>query len=180
MRQKNSQREPGGQRTLRSGATTPVSRDHAQGCSQILDAMASTLTFAPPSPDDLRAGTLGKQMRAFNYRVVGEYPEAQPVRLDVRDQDERLVAGVRAYVFLYWMHTDVLWVAQELRGQGLGSRLLGMAEAQGKALGARNAKLETFEWQARAFYVKQGYTEYGRIDDYVAGQYMAHMKKPLG
>ena len=141
--------------------------------------MASTLTFAPPSPDDLRAGTLGKQLRAFNYCVVGEYPEVQPVRLDVRDQDDHLVAGIRAYVFLYWMHTDVLWVAQEQPGRGLGSRLLGMAEAQGKALGARNVKLETFEWQARAFYIKQGYTEYGRIDDYVAGQYMAHMKKPL-
>jgi ribosomal protein S18 acetylase RimI-like enzyme len=150
-----------------------------QGRSQILDAMASTLTFAPPSPEDLRAGTLGKQLRAFNYRVVGEYPDIQPVRLDVRDQDSRLVAGIRAYVLLDWMHTDLLWVAQDRRGQGLGSRLLGMAEAQARALGARNAKLETFEWQARAFYIKQGYAEYARIDDYVSDQYLAYLKKPL-
>jgi len=73
----------------------------------------------------------------------------------------------------------VLWVAQEHRGLGLGARILGMAEAQGKALGARNAKLETFEWQARAFYLKQGYAEYARIDDYVQGQYLALMRKPL-
>lgn len=136
-------------------------------------------TFAPPSPDDLQAGTLGKQLREFNYRVVGEYPQVQPVRLDVRDLDGRLVAGIRAYVFLCWLQTDVLWVAEEQRGHGLGSRLLGMAEAQGKALGARNAKLETFEWQARTFYVKQGYAEYARIDGYIEGQYLALMKKPL-
>lgn len=142
--------------------------------------MAYSFTFAPPSPEDLQAGTLGKQLREFNYRAVGEYPQAQPVRLDVRDPDGRLVAGIRSYVFVSWLQTDVLWVAEDQRGNGLGARLLGMAEAQGKALGAKNAKLETFEWQARAFYIKQGYAEYARIDDYIQGQYLALMRKPLG
>ena len=142
--------------------------------------MAYSFTFAPPSPEDLQAGTLGKQLREFNYRAVGEYPQAQPVRLDVRDPDGRLVAGIRSYVFVYWLQTDVLWVAEDQRGQGLGSRLLGMAEAQGKALGAKNAKLETFEWQARSFYTQQGYAEYARIDDFFQGQYLALMRKPLG
>ena len=141
--------------------------------------MASSFTFAPPSLEDLQAGTLGKHMREFNYRTVGEYPQVQPVRLDVRDLDGRLVAGIRSYVFVYWLQTDVLWVAEDQRGKGLGARLLGMAEAQGKALGAKNAKLETFEWQARAFYLKQGYAEYARIDDYIQGQYLALMRKPL-
>lgn len=142
--------------------------------------MAYSFTFAPPSPEDLQAETLGKQLREFNYRAVGEYPQAQPVRLDVRDPDGRLVAGIRSYVFVYWLQTDVLWVAEDQRGQGLGSRLLRMAEAQGKALGAKNAKLETFEWQARSFYTKQGYAEYARIDDFIQGQYLALMRKPLG
>lgn len=141
--------------------------------------MAFSFTFAPPSLEDLQAGTLGKHMREFNYRTVGEYPQVQPVRLDVRDRHGRLVAGIRSYVFVYWLQTDVLWVAEDQRGKGLGARLLGMAEAQGKALGARNAKLETFEWQARDFYLKQGYGEYARIDDYIQGQYLALMRKPL-
>jgi GNAT superfamily N-acetyltransferase len=141
--------------------------------------MAYSFTFAPPSPEDLQAGTLGKQLREFNYRAVGEYPQAQPVRLDVRDPDGRLVAGIRSYVFVSWLQTDVLWVAEDQRGNGLGARLLGMAEAQGRALGAKNAKLETFEWQARGFYTQQGYTEYARIDDYIQGQYLALMRKPL-
>ncbi len=141
--------------------------------------MAYSFTFAPPSPEDLQAGTLGKHLREFNYRAVGEYREVQPVRLDVRDMQGALAAGIRAYVYLGWMHTDLLWVAEDQRGKGLGARLLGIAEAQGKVLGARNAKLETFEWQARAFYLKQGYAEYARIDDYVQGQYLALMRKPL-
>lgn len=141
--------------------------------------MAFSFTFAPPTLEDLQAGTLGKHMREFNYRAVGEYPQVQPVRLDVRDRHGRLVAGIRSYVFVYWLQTDVLWVAEDQRGKGLGARLLGMAEAQGKALGARNAKLETFEWQARDFYLKQGYGEYARIDDYIQDQYLALMRKSL-
>lgn len=141
--------------------------------------MISALTFAPPSPEDLRAGTLGRELRQFNYRFVEEYADSQPVRWDARDAQGRLVAGIRAYVFLNWMHTDVLWVAENHRGYGLGSHVLRWAEAQGKSLGARHTKLETFEWQARAFYLKQGYAEYARIDDYVPGFYLAYMKKAL-
>jgi GNAT superfamily N-acetyltransferase len=144
--------------------------------------MASSLTFAPPTLEDLQAGTLGGHLRAFNHRAVGKgnASEVQPVRLDVRDLQGTLAAGIRAYVYLGWMHTDLLWVAENQRGKGLGSRLLGMAEAKGKALGARNTKLETFEWQARGFYLRQGYSEYARIDDYAQGQYLAYMRKALG
>jgi GNAT superfamily N-acetyltransferase len=75
----------------------------------------------------------------------------------------------------------VLWVAEDHRGRGLASHMLRWAEAQGRALGARHTKLETFEWQARAFYLRQGYAKYARIDDdYVPGFYLAYMKKTLG
>ena len=52
--------------------------------------MTSDLTFAPPSPEDMRAGTLGRELRQFNYRFVNEYPESRPMRLDARDAQGRL------------------------------------------------------------------------------------------
>lgn len=141
--------------------------------------MLSDLTFAPPTDDDLRAGILSRQMRAYNYRTVGEYPPQQPVRMDAHDAQGRLAGGVRGFVFVYWLNIEVLWVADDRRGQGLGSHLLQWAEAQGQALGAGRAKLETFEWQAAGFYAKHGYTEYARIDDYLQGQYLAFLRKTL-
>ncbi|MFI8616013.1 GNAT family N-acetyltransferase [Acidovorax sp. NPDC077693] len=141
--------------------------------------MLSHLTFAPPTDDDLRDGTLGRQLRQYNYRFVGEYPAQQPVRLDARDAQGRLVGGIRGFVFVYWLNIDVLWVADDHRGQGLGTHLLGWAEAQGRTLGAHHARLDSFEWQARGFYIQQGYTEFARIEDYLPGQYLAFMKKPL-
>ncbi|MDP9894428.1 GNAT superfamily N-acetyltransferase [Variovorax boronicumulans] len=129
--------------------------------------------------EEVRSGVLGLHLRQFNYGFVGEYPESQPVWLNAKDANGELVGGLRAYVFLYWLRIDSLWVAEAARGQKLGTRLLAEAEERARNLGAHSAALETFEWQARGFYVKQGYEEYGRIDDYVKGFYLASMKKKL-
>lgn len=82
-------------------------------------------------------------------------------------------------MFLYWPNIEVLFVEADVRGSGLGSRLLAEAERQAIELGAENAKLETFEWQAPAFYRKHGYEEYARVDGYAPGFYLSSMKKSL-
>jgi len=137
------------------------------------------ITLSPPNEEQLRSGELGLKLRRYNYGFVGEYPKQEYIRLDARDENGRLLGGLRGFVFLYWLDVEVLFVEEDARGAGLGSRLLAEAERQAITLGARNAKLSTFEWQARGFYLKQGYEEYGRIDDYAPGFYLAYMKKAL-
>ncbi|MDM0006603.1 GNAT family N-acetyltransferase [Variovorax sp. J22G73] len=138
-----------------------------------------TITLSTPTPDQLRSGELGRKLRHFNYAAVGEYPEQQYIRIDARDENDRLLGGIRGFVFLYWLNVEVLFVEEDARGARLGSRLLAEAERQAVALGAKNARLDTFEWQARGFYLKHGYEEYARIDDYAPGFYLAYMKKSL-
>jgi GNAT superfamily N-acetyltransferase len=137
------------------------------------------VTLSPPTEEQLRSGELGLKLRRYNYGFVGEYPKQEYIRLDARDDSGRLLGGLRGFVFLYWLDVEVLFVEEDARGAGLGSRLLAEAERQAIALGARNAKLSTFEWQARGFYLKQGYEEYARIDDYTPGFYLAYMRKSL-
>lgn len=64
---------------------------------------------------------------------------------------------------LYWLRVEVLWVDEAARGRGIGSRLLAEAERLAREMGARNAALETFEWQAPRFYQKHGYEEVARL-----------------
>jgi len=130
-----------------------------------------------PTEGEVRSGELGRRLRRFNYDFVGEYPESRPVWLNAKGDPGRLVGGVRGFVFLDWLHIDILFVEEDVRGRGLGGQLLRAAEERARTLGARHAKLETFEWQARPFYVKQGYAEFGRIDDYVQGFHLSFMKK---
>ncbi|RTQ36749.1 GNAT family N-acetyltransferase [Variovorax gossypii] len=137
------------------------------------------ITISPATEEELRSGELGRKLRHYNYGFVGEYPEQKYIRLNAKDENGRLLGGLRGFVFLYWLNIEVLFVEEDTRGTGLGSRLLAKAERQAIALGATNAKLDTFEWQARGFYLKQGYEEYARIDDYAPGFYLALMKKSL-
>lgn len=136
-------------------------------------------TITEATPEEVRSGELGRRLRHFNHGFVGEYPDSQPVWLNAKDDNGRLVGGLRGYVFLYWLHIDVLWVDETARAGGLGSRLLAQAEAKARGLGAHSVKLDTFEWQAREFYARRGYEEFGRIDDHTQGYYLAFMKKRL-
>lgn len=136
-------------------------------------------TIIEATQEEVRSGELGRRLRQFNYGFVGEYPESQPVWLSARDAQGRMVGGLRGYVFLYWLHIDLLWVDEVARTTGLGSELLKEAETKAKSLGAHSAKLDTFEWQARDFYAKRGYHEFGRLDNHTDGFYLAFMMKKL-
>jgi len=129
--------------------------------------------------DEVRSGDLGRRLRRFNYGFVGEYPESKPVWLSARNAEDRMIGGLRGYVFLSWLHIDLLWVDEAFRTTGLGSELLRQGEAKASALGAHGAKLETFEWQAPQFYERRGYRECGRIDNHTDGFYLAFMMKRL-
>ena len=137
------------------------------------------IIISEATPEEVRSGELGRRLRHFNYGFVGEYPQQQYIRLNAKDANGRLLGGLRGFVFLYWLTIDVLFVEADVRGSGLGSRLLTEAERRAVGLGAKNAKLETFQWQAPKFYLKHGYEEYARVDDYAPGFYLACMRKSL-
>jgi ribosomal protein S18 acetylase RimI-like enzyme len=133
----------------------------------------------PATEDEVRSGYVGQQLREFNYGFVSEYPQAQYIRLNARDADGQVVGGLRAVVAMYWLRVEVLWVSETARGKGIGARLLAEGERMAMGMGAKNAALETFEWQAPRFYEKQGYQEASRIENYIGGFYLAFMRKSL-
>ena len=138
-----------------------------------------SITISPATDEEVRSGFVGRQLREFNYRFAGEYPEQQSIRLNARDAAGEVVGGLRAVVALYWLRLEVLWVRDDMRGKGIGSRLLAEAESTARELGAKNAALETFEWQAPAFYAKHGYEEVARMEKYFGDYYLAIMRMAL-
>ena len=139
----------------------------------------NAVTISLATEEEVRSGDIGRRLRYFNYGVVGEYPEVQPLRLNARASHGRVVGGLRGFVFLYWLRIEVLFVDEASRGVGVGASLLLEAERLARELGAKNAAVETFEWQAPGFYTKHGYAEAARIEEYVNGYYLAIMKKAL-
>lgn len=136
------------------------------------------IAVSPATEEEVRSGYVGRQLREFNYRYVSEFPEPQYIRLNARS-DRQVVGGLRAVVAMYWLRLEVLWVSEDMRGQGIGSRLLADAERIARYLGSKNAALETFEWQAPGFYARHGYEEVARMDKYIGDFFLAVMRKAL-
>lgn len=129
-----------------------------------------------PDPADAEAVRTG--LLAFNVVHAGE-PRQTPLGVFVRDGAGRVTGGLLGWTQWEWLYVDKLWLPEDARGEGIGSRLLGLAEDEARARGCRGAHLSTLEYQARDFYERHGYEVFGVLDDYPPGFRRYHMKKTL-
>lgn len=86
-----------------------------------------------------------------------------------RDEGGEIKAGTYSYVHPAWIYIDLLWVSQELRGKGLGSKMLAETEAEGLRRGCISAWLWTMDFEAAGFYKKHGYKEFVVFEDFIPG-----------
>ncbi len=67
-----------------------------------------------------------------------------------------------------WLFLDLFVLPAEARRQGLGSRILAMAEAEARARGCVGVWLDSYGFQAPGFYQRHGYQVIGVLPDYPA------------
>jgi GNAT superfamily N-acetyltransferase len=133
------------------------------------------ITFEPdPSPAD--EAFIREQLGLWNVRVTG-FDDYAPAYQIVRDESGSIQGGCLAYVWGKWLHVDILWLKDEFRGQGLGTKLMEAAHAIGREKGALGAYLDTFDWQARPFYERLGYELVFMVEGLPAGRNRYYMRK---
>ena len=108
---------------------------------------------------------IGDLIRSYN-RSKREVAESEPLNLYVEDEHGELMAGLIAETFGNWLEIEYLFVKEDLRGQGIGSQLLHQAEGEAKKRNCRFAFVNTYQFQAPAFYQKHGYKEVFTLKDY--------------
>jgi GNAT superfamily N-acetyltransferase len=121
---------------------------------------------------------LRRRLYAYNVAATGIDDGALLV-LTVRDEEGRLVAGLYGWTWGGTGFVDLLFVDEDRRGSGLGSRLLDQAEDEARRRGCHQMLLSTHTFQAPGFYAARGYEERGRYPDYPAGQAQVMLAKPL-
>ena len=104
------------------------------------------------------------------YHERGEIDEV-PMDLYAYDDAGELVGGVVAATWGGWLAIDLLWVREDQRGSGLGSDLLDRIEARARdERGCIGVRLDTWGFQAKPFYEKQGYELFGVLEDHPPGE----------
>ena len=129
-----------------------------------------------PRPEDIEV--IRNAVDQFNVAVTND-ANYSPIAIFLRDERGAVLGGVLGDVWGGWLHITFLWVAESLRHQSYGGRLLGAAEEQARAQGGRNAYLETFSFQARPFYERFGYQVFAELPDFPAGHTYYFMQKAL-
>lgn len=82
----------------------------------------------------------------------------------VMEEDGHCLGGINAFRMDQLLMVDRLWVRADCRGQDIGTKLLSAAEEKARSGGAKRAELNTFGFQAPAFYEKMGYRLFGSLE----------------
>ena len=129
-----------------------------------------------PTPDEVQY--LEDRPYEFNSAVTG-ITDGELLAIFVRDDKDRIVAGVCGNTWGGCLEIRQLWVDEARRKQGLGTRLFVAAEQEARRRGCRQILLTTFTFQAPAFYAKHGFEVLAAVDDHPLGYQLLLLRKRL-
>jgi GNAT superfamily N-acetyltransferase len=135
-------------------------------------------------PDDSKSAEDGYRavregLMSFNKNKANIMEPPRAIPIFMRDRTNRVLGGVGGYIYGGWLHIDFLWIEESLRNKGYGTKLLKMIENEAVRYGCKYADLDTFSFQAKPFYEKQGYTLFATVDNYPEGHSKHFLKKKL-
>lgn len=114
----------------------------------------------------------------FNRAHVGA-SDFKPLNVIIRDDAKHPLGGLWGHSAYGWFAIDLFFVPATLRYQGVGTRILSTGESEAIARSCHSARVDTHEFQARAFYEKQGYELFGELPDYPSGHKRFFLRKAL-
>jgi GNAT superfamily N-acetyltransferase len=115
------------------------------------------------APDARVEAAIGEGLRRYNAEQSG-IDDSRPLAVVVSDPGtNEVLGGITGRTSLGLLFIDLVFLPDDLRGDGLGSRILKLAEDEGRRRGCRAAMLYTISFQAPAFYARHGWRVFGEI-----------------
>ena len=137
---------------------------------------AITLTDAP---DDAEEAVITDGLRAYNEAQAG-HSDSRALAVLVSDPaTKKVVGGLLGRTSFGLLRVERFFLPEGLRRGRLGSRILAMAEEEGRRRGCTRAVLSTLHFQAPGFYQKQGWEVAARIECEPPGHTRFYMTKKL-
>ena len=121
---------------------------------------------ANPNENEIRY--IRESLCRFNEEIVGKDGH-EPINIVEYDGNGSVIGGILGGTYWGWMYIDILWVQEDHRKKGIGSKLLCEAEKEALRRGCHHVHLDTMSWQAPDFYKKHGYEVIGILPDVPQG-----------
>jgi len=131
----------------------------------------------PEVPQDADREAIFACLAAFNQSRAGLSGFQQLAILLQDPSTSDTVGGLWGYSLYDWLFIELLFVPDPFRGLKLGTKLLHMAERIGTERGCVGVWLDTFGFQARGFYERNGFEVFGALDDHPRGTKRFFMRK---
>ena len=130
--------------------------------------------------DDERAiaHRLINEINEFNLKATG-IAEFHEMLMVETDGDGELFAGVYGWSWGGTCWIEALWVREDMRHRGVGSRQLAAAEKHARHHGCAQLGLATHTFQAPSFYERHGFEVVGELIDYPKGHSRLLLRKQL-
>ena len=97
-----------------------------------------------------------------------------------KNEKKEITAGIKSILYGWGvLFVDLLWVSEAYRGHGIGSHLMHKVEETAKQKGCTLIHLDTFDFQAKDFYLKLGYEIFGTLEDCPPGHKRYYLKKKI-
>ena len=110
-------------------------------------------------------GVLDQRLMAFNVKSRPHVTWQKDVfTVVLKDGFGKMCGGARGLVRMGAVDLQTLWLDDERRGNGQGERIVRAVEDESRRRGARAVLLYTYDFQARAFYEKLGYSCFGSFE----------------
>ena len=130
--------------------------------------------------------TLGSNLHKFNKencKYINEHSDNEHnnkmiVNFSIYDKGE-LIGGASGWIQYQWYFLDQLWINERYRKQRIGSKVINKIEKVSKENQCIGIRTETWSFQAKGFYEKNGFEVFAELNDCPPGVIEYFLKKYL-
>ncbi len=128
-----------------------------------------------PSEEDSKVVRNG--IVSFNMKKLNA--DNKSFSIFLKDEEGRVQGGIMTWLDNESLYIDILWIDEKWRGKDYGTQLMQAAEAEARKQGCIYSTVDTFDFQAEPFYLKNGYERMGEIKNYIRSHSRIFMRKKI-
>lgn len=140
----------------------------------------SGLRLLTGDQDPALAAVLNAGLDEYNFAATGTSKADQgSFSVKVVDETGEIAGGLTAWYWAGLCGISMMWIREDSRRGGWGSKVLLAAEEEAKRRGCDRVCVSSLTFQAPEFYQRHGYVETGRTLGIPGGAEDVHMFKQL-